>query len=52
MKQKRPRLNVSDSDEDIPRRKQRSHIAFSDNDFESYDISSEHSRDPACRRLY
>ena len=48
--QKRLILKVSESDEDILSRKKRSHIVSSDSDLESYDVSSEYSKESASRR--
>ena len=51
-KQKRLRLNVSESDNDKPSKKRTRHYDLSDSDLESYDVSSRSSKEPASRRLY
>ena len=51
-KKKKLRLNISESDEDIPPRKQKSHTLSSDSDVESYDTSSRCGKEPASGRPY
>ena len=51
-KKKKLRLNLSESDEDIPPRKQKSHTLSSDNDVESYDTSRRCGKEPASGRHF
>ena len=51
-KKKKLRLNISESDEDIPPRKQKSHTLSSDSDVESYDTSSSCDKEPLSWRPY
>ena len=51
-KQKRLRSHISESDKDIPPRKQKYHTLSSDSDSESYDTSSKCGKESASGRPY
>ena len=51
-KQKRLMSYISESDKDIPPRKQKYHTLSSDSDSESYDTSSRCGKEPASGRAY
>ena len=46
------RLYISESDEDIPSRKQKCHTSSSDSDLVSFDTSSSFDKEPSSGRPY